>query len=376
MNHFDLEKQLKTYKESDTTMSPLVRARLNEVYTSIADSPAKPAKRPPRTWKHRTTIAATAATVLGIAVFASGFVSPVMAQSIRSIPLIGTIFESVGQEFGIQRAVDSGLYSTADSTVSYQDIKLHVSETVFDGERALFALNVSSPQLKNGVLTANGEKIELQNAIHDFNVKINDKVVGENGFYFGGGEKHPNTLILEQMFDSTSAADLPDSINAELSITIEGINHEFKLDVPLTKSTKNIVHLEPKQTLTNDSLSFTLSEVDITPITTNVQFSLSALGKTKLSEDEEMAFMTNYQLAVYDDKGNLLSGLNGNREMENNEKGNKATATYNFASAQQRPSYLVFKLFRPDGNESFPYASVKDSQLIAGMSIKVDIPTQ
>ena len=375
MNHFDLEKQLKTYKESDATMSPLVRTRLNEVYASIADSPAKPAKRPLRTWKHRTTIAATAATVLGIAVFASGFVSPVMAQSIRSIPLIGTIFESVGQEFGIQRAVDSGMYSTADSTVSYQDIRLNVTETVFDGERALFTLQVSSPYLKDGILSNGGEDIELKNAVHYFNLKINGKVVGESGFYFGGGEEHPNTLILEQPLDSASVSSLPDSVKGELTVMLEGIDHEFKLDVPLTKSEKDIVHMNPNQTLTNDSLSFTLSEVDVTPITTNVKYSLSALGKTKLSDDEASALM-GHQVAVYDDKGNLLQGLNGEGMLENNEKGNKAELQHSFASAQQRPAYLIFKLFTTDDHDSFPYTTIKDSQFVGGMSIKVDIPSK
>lgn len=376
MDDFNLEKQLKACKESDAPISPLVRARLNEVYASIADSSSKTTRRKPWSWKGRTATAATAAAVLGIAVFVSGFVSPVMAQSIKSIPVIGSIFESVGQELGIQRAVDSGLFSTADSKVSYEDIKLNVTETVFDGERALFTLNVSSPYLKDGILKANGGEVELKNAIHDFNVKINGKEVGENGFYFGGVKEHPNTVILEQMFDSTSAADLPDSINAELSVTLEGIDHEFKLNVPLAKSTKDIVHLEPEQTLMNDSLSFTLSEVDITPITTNVVFSLSALGKTKLSDDEAMALMTDYQIAVYDDKGNQLSGLNGNSEMENNENGNKTTSSFNFASAQQRPSYLIIKLFTPGENEAFPYTSVKDSQLIDGMSMKVDVPSK
>ncbi|MFB5759878.1 DUF5643 domain-containing protein [Paenibacillus medicaginis] len=83
-------------------------------------------------------------------------------------------------------------------------------------------------------------------------------------------------------------------------------------------SEKDIVHLNPKQTITNDSLSFTLSEVDVTPITTNVKYSLNALGKTKLSDDEASALM-GHQVAVYDDKGNLLRGLNGEGMLENNE---------------------------------------------------------
>lgn len=154
-------------------MSPLVRSHLDKTYASLLETGNESKKKTSRSWMRGLASLTAAAALLGVGVFASGFVSPTMADSLKQIPLVGSIFNLIEADLGLQSAGKLGLTSDVNSTVSYKDIRFNVTETVYGGTQAAFAVNVSAPNLKEGMFDTGEDNVELSNAIDSLFVEIN-----------------------------------------------------------------------------------------------------------------------------------------------------------------------------------------------------------
>ncbi|WP_409175130.1 DUF4179 domain-containing protein [Brevibacillus fortis] len=362
---FDLE--LKEYKRrKNTTMSPLVRARLDETYAALPEMSRE--RTVPRLRK--APYVAAAAVILGATVFTSGFVSPVMAQSIKQIPLVGSLFTLIETDLGLRAAGEQGLSSKVNRSISHQDIKLEVTETVFDGTRAVYLLSVTAPNLKDGLFDTGKEVVKLSDAIENVTFTIDGKgqddpssLVTGGGFFYAAGESHPNFLVFEEILktpDQNSKVVIPDSFQAEAVVKLAGIDQAFKLDIPFQKTTNDTIRLKPNATQSNDGISFEVSEVNVTPVTTRLLYSV------KLDDKTSNKFI---RAALFDDQGRQLTSLHGEGELTDN------TLTFDarYASAQGQPKYFIIKPFvvKDDSAET-----VADDQFIKGLEIKVDLPEQ
>ena len=374
MDHFNLEGQLKKVKQKEATpMSPLVRSRLDETYASILKSGDESNKKASRSWMRRPASLTAAAALLGVGVFASGFVSPAMADSLKQIPLVGSIFSSIEADLSLQSAGKLGLTTDVNSTVSYKDIRFNVTETVYDGTRAAFAVNVSAPNLKEGMLDTGEDNVELSNAIDSLFVEVNGQRSDEANApvqgvsYWSAGEANPNMLVFEMT--SEAKTPLPKTFDAAVYVRLAGVDHEFKLDVPVQKSAKDVVSLQQPQTKSNGDMTFSVAELSLTAVTTRVRFDLQ-VGKTEKLTEKESDQLLNNRVAVFDDKGNLLPGLSGEAEAD----GNTITWDYRFGTTQSKPEYLILKPFvQEDGD--FPTA-IRDHQYIKGLEMKINLPVQ
>ncbi|AIQ12976.1 DUF4179 domain-containing protein [Paenibacillus durus] len=372
MNQFDLDKQLKAEKDNEAPMSDFVRGRLEETYASISGGKMNAWTRPERSGKRRFLGTGAVAAVLGITLFASGFASPAMADSIRQIPLIGSLFSSIERDLGLQNAANEGLTSQVDSNVSYKDVKLEVTETVFDGTRAVYALTVAAPNLKDGMYDTDKGPVKLSSAIDAITFKGNGgefDSLGGGGQYWGAGKDHPNTIIVEQTLNPSPERikhTAPDAFDAEVEVKLAGIDHTFTLNVPFTKKTDDVISLKPNAVKTAGDLIFTANAVDVTPITTRLEYSLEKVSKTPISEqDEHDLIYTN--VAVYDDQGHLLDRLGGQGVIQ----GNKFTMTVHYASARSGTKYLILKPFKNNDGD-FP-KEIKNSQFVDGLDIRIDL---
>ncbi|WP_189021960.1 DUF4179 domain-containing protein [Paenibacillus albidus] len=358
-------------------MSDKVRTRLDQTYDMLPSMETQAKPNPVRSWKRRTASISAAAAILGVCVFASGFVSPAMADSIKQIPLIGSLFSSMEVDLGLKNAATQGMTRQANSTVSYKDVKLEVKETVFDGSRAVYALEVTAPNLKDGKYDNGQEKIKLSNAIEDIRFDVightssdPESPLNQSVQYNGAGDKHPNTLIIEKnftTFDRESAVDLPDSIVGEMLITLQGMDQPFKLEVPFTKSGRNLVHLQPEAAATSGDLTLTINNLDITPLTTHVTYTLHQKSESTLTEAQQRD-LAYTNLALYDDQGNLLDSFNGIGRID----GNTLSKSNSYASVINRPEYLIIKAFHNNDGD-FP-SKIKDKQFIKGLVFKIDLP--
>lgn len=372
MDHSKLEVQLKKVNQKEEApMSPVVRSRLDETYASLLESGNESKKKRSRSWTRRPASLTAAAALLGVGLFASGFVSPVMADSLKQIPLVGSIFSSIEADLGLRSAGELGLTSDVNSSVSYEDIQFKVTETVYDGTRAVFAVNVSAPNLKEGIFDTGEDNVELSNAIDSLAVEINGQrsdeadALVQDVFYWSAGDSNPNMLVFEMTGEAEKP--LPETFDAAVYVRLTGIDHEFKLDVPMQRSAENIINLQQPQTESNEDMAFSVSELSLTPVTSRLNFTLEGNKKWTKKETEQLL---DYRVALFDDKGNLLSGLSGEAEME----GKTITWDYRYSSTPDQPEYVILKPFiQKDGG--FPEA-IRDNQYIEGLEMKIDLPVQ
>ncbi|WP_405083005.1 DUF4179 domain-containing protein [Paenibacillus chitinolyticus] len=373
MDQFDLTDELKKLKEvksANMAISSLVRSRLDETYASLPDRAAT-RKNKPKSRLRRITSVTSAAVILGTTLFASGFVSPVMANSIKSIPLIGSLFSSIEADIGLRNAGDLGLASPVNNKVFYKDVKLEVTETVFDGSRAAFLLRVTAPNLRDGKYDNGKRTVNLNNAIDNVFFSVDGKRQGtpgsilKGGFFTGAGEANPNMLIFEEVLDTSGARSVPDSFNAEVTLVLDGIDHEFKLDVPFRKSTDHIVNRHPDAAVTKDELTFSVTALQATPLTTRIYSSVTLDKVTALNLNEENR-LRRIGIAVFDDQGRQLPRLNGDGVYE----GNRLNFDNRYATTPGKIDYLVLKPFviKDDFTEN-----VHEDQYIKGLEMKIDM---
>lgn len=370
-NPFNMDQKLKEQAKERPVMSELVRNRIDATLESLSESShtlkTEHVKHPSRLQKglRRTAAATIAAGVLGVTVFASGFVSPAMADSLRNIPLVGSLFSSIEADMGLKTAGNEGLTTMVNSKVAYQDVKLEVLETVYDGTRAAFLVQFTAPNLNQGEYDNGKDIVKLSNGIDNVFFNVNGSRQDTGLFYSSIGETQPNTLLFEQVIPSEHNSALPDQFDAEIKLTLQGIDHEFKLNIPFTKSTDDIQHVLPDTTISNGLYTAAVTEAKVTPITTRISTIISLNNKSTLTaQDEEQ--LRHIGFAIFDDQGRQLTALSG----EGLYEGSQLRSERIYATTSKHLKYLIVKPF--EIKDDFTEV-IKDHQFIKGMDIKVNL---
>lgn len=369
MAAFNMDKEMKKINTGNVEMSPLVRSRLDETYALIAQQ-SRPAGRRKPFRSRRLAITATAAGVLAAGLFTSAFLSPAMASSLKNIPVIGSIFSTIQGDMGLRIAGELGLTSAVNRTVSYEDVRLEVTETLYDGNRAAFLLHITAPNLDNGIYNNGDKKMKLSHAVSNVFMTADVKQQGEPDsilqggvFYGGAGEAHPDTLVFEATVDPQMA---PESFDSTVTVVLDGIDHEFAIDVPFSKTTDSAVETSPNSMASSEELTFSVTDVWVTPITTRLKTSLSLNDAATLTEKEEKRLIK-IGVAVFDDQGRRLTALNGDGIIE----GNALIFDRRYASQPGTSKYFIVKPFviKDDFAED-----IKDDQYLKELETKIELP--
>ncbi|MET3938854.1 hypothetical protein ABIC22_001666 [Paenibacillus sp. PvP094] len=370
-NPFNIDQELKKQAKERPVMSNLVRTRIDATLESLPESPnqlnSEQAQRPRRVNKgmRRTAAAAVAAGVLGVTVFASGFVSPAMADSLRSIPLVGSLFSSIEADMGLRTAGNEGLTNPVNSSFAYQDVKFKVLETVYDGTRAAFLVHVTAPNLNQGMYDNGKDIVKLSSGVDNVSLDVNGFSPDGGLFYSSAGANEPDTLLFEQVIPTDHKGEFPDQFDAKVKLTLQGLDHEFELTVPFTKSTTDTYKVQPDTIMENDLFTATVTKAEVTPITTRLTAAIGLNGKETLTAKEKEQ-LQDIRFAIYDDQGRQLTALSGEGIYEDNQL--KWESIY--ATTAKDVKYLVVKPFevKDDFTEE-----VKDNQFIQRMEMKIQL---
>lgn len=297
-------------------MSSHVRQKLEQTYQLIQDMPLqKPKNRFLFSQNKRITVA-TAGIFLGMGTFCSGFVSPTMAEGIKKVPLVGEVFQSLEQDLGLQQASKKGWIQTVQSENAFQNLKLHVSESIFDGTRAAMVVHAEGLNIKDGQVVVGNKTKKLTNTIESMQVEVNGKPFLQGVSYGIAGKQHPNAVIVQ-----LSGADERNTMNAEeytklanefqamLKIQFEGVDHVFELNLPVQKTVSNVVQMQPQVQQVKGEKTFAVSKVTATPITTHVVASFTA-------RDFQFHSKKQIRVAAYDENGNPLEQLDSTGEVD------------------------------------------------------------
>lgn len=373
-NPFNLDQKLKEQAKERPAMSKIVRNRIDATLDSLPESAsqmnmesfqAHPSKRVHKPLR-RTAGAAVAAGVLGLTVFASGFVSPAMADSLRNIPLIGSLFSSIEADMGLRTAGNEGLTTPVNSSFTYQDVKFKVLETVYDGTRAAFLVHVTAPNLNQGMYDNGKDIVKLSSGVENVFFDVNGSRPDSGLFYSSAGANEPDTLLFEQVIPADHTGAIPDQFEAKVKLKLQGMDHEFELTVPFTKSTTDTHNVQPNSTIENDLYTVTVNKAEVTPITTRLTASIALKGEETLSKKEEKQ-LREIRFAVYDDQGRQLTALSG----EGVYQANQLNWENIYATTAKDVKYLIVKPFKVKDDFA---EEVKDDQFIKGMEMKIQLP--
>ncbi|MCP1136594.1 DUF4179 domain-containing protein [Paenibacillus polysaccharolyticus] len=373
-NPFNLDQKLKEQAKERPAMSKIVRNRIDATLDSLPESAsqmnmesfqAHPSKRVHKPLR-RTAGAAVAAGVLGLTVFASGFVSPAMADSLRNIPLIGSLFSSIEADMGLRTAGNEGLTTPVNSSFTYQDVKFKVLETVYDGTRAAFLVHVTAPNLNQGMYDNGKDIVKLSSGVENVFFDVNGSRPDSGLFYSSAGANEPDTLLFEQVIPADHTGAIPDQFEAKVKLKLQGMDHEFELTVPFTKSTTDTHNVQPNSTIENELYTVTVNKAEVTPITTRLTASIALKGEETLSKKEEKQ-LREIRFAVYDDQGRQLTALSG----EGVYQANQLNWENIYATTAKDVKYLIVKPFKVKDDFA---EEVKDDQFIKGMEMKIQLP--
>jgi len=373
-NPFNLDQKLKEQAKERPIMSNIVRNRIDATLDSLPESASQmniesfqthPSRRVHKGLR-RTAGVAVAAGVLGLTVFASGFVSPAMADSLRNIPLVGSLFSSIEADMGLRTAGNEGLTTPVNSSFTYQDVKFKVLETVYDGTRAAFLVHVTAPNLNQGMYDNGKDIVKLSSGVENVFFDVNDSRPDSGLFYSSAGANEPDTLLFEQVIPADHTGAIPDQFEAKVKLKLQGMDHEFELTVPFTKSTTDTHNVQPNSTIENDLYTVTVNKAEVTPITTRLTASIALKGEETLSKKEEKQ-LREIRFAVYDDQGRQLTALSG----EGVYQANQLNWENIYATTAKDVKYLIVKPFKVKDDFA---EEVKDDQFIKGMEMKIQLP--
>ena len=358
MNQRDLDQELRELGKANAGKVPdMIRHRQEEVYAALEALPMQKRshhrKKSVRSVSPVYRFLLTAAAVMIVAIgslIGSAAVSPAIAASLQSVPLIGSLFKLAAADLGLQTLEESGLADVVEASATHDGITLRIPELVYDGIRLSMIVTRDGEKRSGGILdqisTGNGTKPKYPNgAIHSFDAQIDGRSIYRQDIGWNMGLKakrtsDPNTAIYELTPRSASqqfTSALPDAFTLTVQIGLEGVDEPFVMELPVRKQQAKVMSTIQKSREWRGH-KLTLSEIQFTPITTQVLLSV-------VSDDQEWKRRLWFEL--WDDRGNVLGLIGGYGA---HEIGHAGELRYNvlFERMAKAPSSIKLKAFLPE----------------------------
>ncbi|MDR0267313.1 DUF4179 domain-containing protein [Paenibacillus sp.] len=347
MDRFELEQKLqRSNKEHPASVPQIVRNRQEAVYASLDGISVEPdqnmrwdQKRNGRRLRRTWIAGSVAAAVLGF--IGSGFISPVMAESLREIPLVGSLYQFT-DDLGFRTAEKRGLTSIVGAQQTHEGIRLSIPGVVYDGTRLSFELKRDGEGLRSGLsgFSRDGKvyKGEEKGTVKGVEISINGQPLGPYHVMFKPQEDPDTELftITDRTFIDENSPMLPEQFDMHAKFTLEGVNSPYELDIPIRKSKENPRILTPNLNKKADGIDIALKKAQLTSLSTRLQFIIKGTG-----EDQQLL-----SYDIVDDKGKKLGLIMGASESRD---GNTIVdyvvdpADLNASSIIIKPYFPVFK---------------------------------
>ncbi|SOC44094.1 DUF4179 domain-containing protein [Ureibacillus acetophenoni] len=246
-----------------------------------------------------------AAAVLTFGVIGSGFVSPTMAQVLKEIPIIGSIFGG-SPDTSLQMIHEQGLASQLNETVTNNGISLTITEAFLGGGRIAIAYTIETDKVVLQDISKN------QGVPLSFDAQLN----GQRFDYIAEFEQHVNGDVATGIIDmdyglSYSLIDQPTLfLNVNEIAGVQGTwNFELLLGNEATSAATE--GFAPLETATWDEATFVVERVEFTPVQSQIIIDSTMPRKE----------MGNYFFNLFDENGTSL-GFGGGSGGAVNDLGN------------------------------------------------------
>ncbi|KGR78076.1 DUF4179 domain-containing protein [Ureibacillus manganicus] len=318
---------------------------IDDVLNSLPGSNIKVDEKPKRIkWLGKGLIAAS---VLTFGVIGSGFVSPAMAQVLKEIPIIGSIFGG-SSDTSLQIIEEQGLASQLNETITYNGISLTITEAFIGGGRIAIAYTIES------------DDIVLQNINNEQGVPLSfdAKLNGQQFDYISEFEQSVNNGIVTGIINMNYGLSysLIDQPTLFLNVNeIAGVQGSWNFELLLgNEATSEVTEgFAPLVSATWDDATFVVERVEFTPVQSQVIFD-STMPR------QEMGL---YSFNIFDENGTSLGFGGGSggavNELENGMVNFRETVL--LPGYEEAPNGIIIEITKNKGGLADPsnYLEVK-----------------
>lgn len=270
----------------------------------------------------KTLVAASAAAVLGAGIIGSGFVSPVMAETLKQIPVVGSIFKDIDDK-GLNAAEKKGLSTAPNQSITHDGVTLKVTDAYYDGSRLAFAIEregidndkmmaemiIEPIEYDPEVIVQQYAKVTMNQSerglLGSAEVKLpNGKNLESQMSSFGDVEGKKNTILYDYR-NLSNIETLGNEFELSISVPVTQIDDPFEIKVPVKKVTEGIIKLDLNQTKGTQEFSYTITKLELTPATSRLI--LNEEGKVPSVKEKDGYGTSEMFYEIVDDQGNAYS---------------------------------------------------------------------
>lgn len=267
----------------------------------------------------RTILVASIAAILGAGIIGMGYVSPAMAEALKKVPMIGLLFTNISEE-AVQTAMEQGILSQPNVSVTHGGITLRLAEVLYDGTRLSilierngdsFPFNTGSPYVDEdeGDIKETEEFVKRRNTPKEQQLKgyIMTPTILVNGQPFHYESASYGDYPLETPayhIEFTKGLNLPDEFELTIRLNVTKVEETFEFKIPVKVESKSVV-FKPNVTKSDGTFSYTVKEIEFSPVTTRLV--LDSKGPVPAIPEQTgkyHASMVYYELI--DDQGRVL----------------------------------------------------------------------
>lgn len=291
----------------------LVKSRLEQTLQLLETEPMP--MQPRNHSRHRKSWFVAAAVVLAIGgTLASGFISPVMAETLRKVPFIGQIFEKLGDN-ALYNANRKGLSLPVNLSATDQGITLTITEVLYDGVEIKLGIQESSTSKLPILDRSERYEIEKGDTQEDPSHAWDIWYHAWSNMRSESSTQNIGILSFESMIGTEPDRDakIPREFPLPITITKVGdVKGNWIFQIPVkwnTSLTKKITLNETKKA--HDGVgSITLQSVITSPLGTEVRYKTAEVYKPNSSNSSNWSgFNSSYM--VVDENGYIIPSAGG-----------------------------------------------------------------
>jgi len=247
----------------------------------------------------KTAIAVSAAAVLGVGVIGMGYVSPAMAATLQQIPVIGSLFSGVSEE-RLQIAMDQGIATNPNLSVTHDGVTLKVSELLYDGTRLALQIEREGIDMPSVIMPYQGND-EKKGYIKHPTLLADGKEIKFTEGAFGEVPYKDHTILV----DLSKGLSLPDQFELTIQTEVSQVKEPFIFKIPV-KINNQALALKPNATKASDSFSYTVKQLELTPVSTRLV--LDSEGTVPAAPEQSGQYSPSMMYYdIVDDQGNVLN---------------------------------------------------------------------
>lgn len=277
----------------------------------------------------RALIITTLAVSMFTVVTATAFISPTMAESLKQIPGMNSVFQ-LADDLGLRIADEKNLLTKINVSDTHDGLTIKATAVSFDGTRV-------SIGIENEFLDSSLEN-EVQ--IHDVNISINGESMESYSppgrsigvFMFPTLDEDMTILELSDL-KNQGGKPFPEKFELSLEIAVSGIEDQFQVRIPVEMHTEDNLVLTPSLNRNYENINLTFEKIEFTPITT--------ILTTQIELPKNMKSI-GYDL--FDDKGNIVKLISGNGWSDTNE--NILISDTRFEPFESKPTSVTLKPYK------------------------------